>query len=150
MGGDLPKINNSGFYEAFIYTGTISILRKVRLGLRNNFSEGIFEVGAGHLFSKLDGPARILYHLNCLDARKLIEEPSAARIHEHCMSLDLHELKDSYPFVKVQILQSMVFEKAFDPLRSAVYDYANVVIPGAPGVFQIFLRLLLEYGGKTV
>ena len=55
------------------------------------------------------------------------------------MPLDLHKLKDCNPFVEVQILQRMVFEKALDPLRSAVDDYANVVFLALQGSFRYSL-----------
>jgi hypothetical protein len=41
---------------------------------------------------ELNGPGGILDHLHRLDSGNLIEEPAAARVHQHRMPLQLHEL----------------------------------------------------------
>src|SRR2546428_4482241 len=59
---------------------------------------------AKNFFVEMNRPCGILYNLSCFDARKLIEEPTAARVHQHCVTLHFHELQRGDPFLLIKVM----------------------------------------------
>src|SRR5262245_5539290 len=55
--------------------------------------ERISEVGCEQFFCELNDATRVLNHLHRLDASQVVEEPAAARVHKHRVTLQLHELE---------------------------------------------------------
>ena len=51
------------------------------------------EVAPEEVLGQLNGPGGVLDHLHGFDPGNLIEEPTAARVHEHRMTLHFQQLE---------------------------------------------------------
>src|SRR5580700_7591170 len=63
---------------------TISVLTQVAFCFPEFFTELRFELfGSGCFARKLNRSSRVVQHLNGFESGKLVEEPSATRVHQH-------------------------------------------------------------------
>jgi len=80
--------------------------------------------------------ARVAQDLQGLDAGQILEEPAAARIHEHGEALQLHQLPDLVPLLRSQRATRVAVEKAIASRLAGVQPHVHVSLTRLPGVAQ--------------
>src|SRR5262245_36267402 len=83
------QVDTGGLHELFVDPGSIPVLREVALCLAEFLEKLLFQMISKELLAEFDGASRVLNHLHGFDARKLIEEPATARVHELGVTLQL-------------------------------------------------------------
>jgi hypothetical protein len=77
-----------------------------------------------------------LQDLHGLDSRELVEEPAAARVHEHGVALRFEELEGAPPLLAAQLAPGVLGEETRDVLGRAVEQHADVVVARRPGILE--------------
>ncbi len=98
------------------------------------FQEGRFDIVGEELFRQIDDAAGVLNALHRLDSRELIEEPAAARVHEHGVTLHFEELERGDAIRGGQLAGGMGAEEAVDILRRAVENHVDVLVARGPRI----------------
>ena len=71
----------------------ISVLTQITLCFAELFTELRFQLHVPGCFArKLDRSSCVVHHLNRLESGKLVEEPTAAGVHQHCVALHFEHL----------------------------------------------------------
>ena len=91
MGRKLHQIDDGWFYEFFINPAAVATFDDVALGHFKKFEEARGCTITKEILGQLDGTPGVLDDLNSLYPRDFVKEPSAARVHEHCMELEFQE-----------------------------------------------------------
>src|SRR6188508_1189977 len=103
--------------------------------------EFIFQVCFTHLRRQLDGTTGILHDLRCFDSRNFVEEPSTTGVHQHGISLNLHQAENTLGF---NINTTMITQKLLYCRIISVQNHINVILASLPWIFQNSRRLFLE------
>src|SRR5690606_1670623 len=111
----------------------IQLANQVSDAILKPFDKLSFEVGVRNLVGELDRPACILKDLGSLYSRHLVEEPAAARKHEHGMSL---HFKQPENVIDLGVDRTVFLQKTVDHFIPPVEDDADVFISCLPWVFQ--------------
>ena len=101
------------------------------------------------LLRKLHDASGILDHLNGLDAGQLVEEPAAARVHQHRVPLQLQQLPDFHLLGFVQLAFAMALQEGFAHFGRTVQHHLDVVVARRPGVVDDNVRMRSSYSGAT-
>src|SRR5205085_6760736 len=94
MRGDTAKIETRRFHFQLVNLPRIAVLRQVAPGRGDTAQELQFHAAAGNFFGELDGARGVVQDLHGLDAGDVVEEPAAARVHEHGVALHLQQFED--------------------------------------------------------
>ncbi len=78
-----------GFDPFFVNALSVGVFWEVALCSRQPFHECGFDFGRAKVLSKAYSASGILHHLHCLQARHLVEEPTATCVHQHGVTLHL-------------------------------------------------------------
>ena len=92
MGRYLLPIDHRRPHEFFVNDAAILVLRNIAFGELEPVDKHRLEWFSEDLLIELNHPSGVLDDLRRFDTGKLVEEPAAACIHQHRMSLHLHEL----------------------------------------------------------
>jgi hypothetical protein len=130
--------------------GTIALAGDVALGLGHHSEEARLRVVAQNLPGQLDDPAGVLDDLDRLDAGDVVEEPAAARVHEHGVALKLEQLACSHLLLIAQLARRVPGPESLLARRRAVSNDRDVVVAGRPRVAEEIPRPLLEPGRQLI
>jgi len=99
---------------------------------------------------QLDRPSCVSEDLKGLDSSQVIEEPAAARIHEHGVALELQKLQRLNRFVLIQGPPRLAFQEFLDVLGIPIQHHLDVSIATSPGIRQEPLAPFLEGWGQGI
>src|SRR5262249_58317307 len=106
--------------------------------------EPFLERSAEELFGELDGAAGVTEDLHGFDSGEVIEEPAAARLHEHRVALHLEELHGVDALFGGERPGAVLREEAVQDLRRTVADDVRVGVTRLPGIAEEGRPPLLE------
>src|SRR5207247_7587656 len=86
-------VDHGGPDELLVDSPPVAMLRQVAFRQRELLHELCLQRISEELLRELHGARGELDDLHGFDARKLIEKPAAARVHEHGMALELEQFK---------------------------------------------------------
>src|ERR1700680_2759166 len=93
VSGKLWQVHHCRLHELAVDLGAVAVLRDVALRQRQFFQEATLQIGIENLPGNLHHAARVLNYLYGFYSRKLIKEPTAARVHEHSVPLQFQQLQ---------------------------------------------------------
>jgi len=108
------------------------------------------EVDVEAAFRELQHAPGVAEDLRGLDARELVEEPSAARVHEHRVALKLEELERPDALRGIERAMPDLAEEMIDALLTGVEDDVDVMVARAPGMPEEVAAFVLEPGRDLV
>ncbi len=94
--------------------------------------------------------AGVLDDLDGLDPGELVEEPAAARVHQHGVPLELQQLESQDFLAVVQPLRRMPIPEARAARLCPIQDDVDVIVSRSPGVLQQGPRAVLVPWGQRV
>ena len=150
MGSHPLQVYHRWFHELLVDEAAVPVVGNIALGPLEPFEELGLQRGLPEFFRQLNRPARVPDDLNGFDSRKLIEEPAAARIHQHGMPLQLQKFEGRDPVRLRERRGGILLEKLLHLLRRTVEHDPDVVIPGRPRVAEERASPLLEGRGQLV
>src|ERR1051326_3429277 len=101
-------------------------------------------------FCQAQGSSGIVNHLNRLDARQFIKEPSATGVHKECVPLHLEKLENGHLLVLIQLANGVIGKESAARFFRAVKNDADVIIAARPRISQVQFGLRLKNGSKAV
>ena len=126
------------------------MLGNIAFGLAQLLDEKALRGIAKKLLRQLGGPASVLDHLDGLDSRQFIEEPTAARVHQHGVPLKLKQLPGHRFLGLIKLPKGVLGEKCLPCFPRAVKDDLNVIIARRPWVLEQLLGFLFVKRGQRV
>ncbi len=150
VGPDLVQVHHGLLYELFVQGTSVLVLRHVAFGAFESLQEPGFDGVPEDLPGKLHDAAGVLEDLDRFDPGDLVEEPPAARVHEHGMPLDLHQLERPGLPLRRQLPGGVLSKKFVDGGVGPVEDHRDVLLAGGPGVLEDLPPFLFEQGGDGV
>ena len=139
----LGQINLCRQNKAFIDAGAIAVAGNVALCRADPLFETFFQILSQKPAGQLQCPARILNDLNRLDARELIKEPAAARVHEHGVALDLLQFQHDNLLVTGQVFPRLLLKKSVTICLLPIQYHPDIVIPRLPWVLEVLAPQLV-------
>src|SRR5690606_14857899 len=91
VGAEAGEVDDGGEDLVRVEAAGVAGVRGVADGLLEALEEGLLEVFADGVGDELDGAGGVEDDLDGLDAGEVVEEPAAARVHEHGVALGLQE-----------------------------------------------------------
>src|SRR5437868_6509932 len=131
---ELFPINFRWLHELFVDGAAVLILWNVARRLLEPLQEFLFEIFSEGASRQLNSAGGILNDLHGLDSREFVKKPAAARIHQHGMALQFHQLKQSHFFPLIELPRGVADEKLLQIFRGSIQDYVDIIIPGFPWV----------------
>ena len=150
VGPDLVQVHRGRLHEIVVQGASVLMFRHVAFCPLEPLQEPGFDGVAEELPGKLYDAAGVLEYLHCFDPRELVEEPPAARVHEHGVPLDLHQLERPGLLFRRQLPGGVSSEKFVDGGVGPVEDHRDVLFPGGPRVPEDLPPFLFEQGGDGV
>ena len=146
MRADILERELRGSHVRLVDIAPVALVRDVASRVRELFQERLFEVEVEGLLGELENTRGVLQDLGRLDARDIVEEPPAARVHEHRVALQLEQFEHANLLILAQRAGAVLEQEGVDAAFRAVEHDLDKVIPGAPGVMQelgggVFVRL---------
>ena len=140
VSGYLFESDNCRLYQRPIDLRAIRVLGKIALGLRETFHEagfhGLSLFLRRELLRQLNDSARVGDYLSRFDTRDLVEEPPAARVHEHGMTLHLQQFQGDHLFIARQVALGVRGKETLAAFLRTVENHTHIFIARFPDIAQ--------------
>ncbi|EKD59386.1 MAG: hypothetical protein ACD_55C00036G0001, partial [uncultured bacterium] len=144
VGADLDQVQPDGEHEVLVDPEPVLVRGNVALRLLQAVQKGLLHTVFRDPLGELQRAAGVIDHLHRLQPRELVEEPAAARVHQHGMTLHLQKLQRGDLFRGVEVLLRVLGQEAFRPLHFPVQDHLDVSVSRLPRVLEEFRPLPRE------
>src|SRR5262249_36747469 len=134
VGADLLPIHHGRPHELLVDTASISVFRKIALRRNQPLHELRLKLITENALRQLYAAPDKEHTLHDIDAVKLIEEPTAAGVHQHGMALELEQFQCAGHVSGAHGVKRVMGKKIFNIVCRAIVDDAEVIVARGPGV----------------
>ncbi len=133
MGQHAVEVDHRGTDQLLPDPPAVLELRQVARRQSERLDELLLAVAA-EAPRQVDGPRGVVQALRRLQPADLVEEPAAARVHQHPVALHLQQAEGVADLGVVEVGVAVAAEEVADRLRAAVEDHVDVGVARLPGV----------------